>query len=94
MGRCLPRSSFTLCGFMASSAAHEPFYTAMPYLPLAIYAARRYAAGGQLTWQACMALAIGVQLTIGHFQIQSWTLALALTAGGCSPCRPAARCIG
>ena len=74
--------SFTLCGFMASSAAHEPFYTAIPYLPLAIYAARRYAADGQLTWQAGLALAIGAQLTIGHFQIQCWTLAVALTAGG------------
>ena len=83
--------SFTLCGFMASSAAHEPFYTAMPYLPLAIYAARRYAAGGRLTWQAGLALAIGVQLTIGHFQIQCWTLGLALTAGGFAPChRPPA----
>jgi hypothetical protein len=89
--------SFTLCGFMASSAAHEPIYTAIPYLPLVIYAACRYAASGQLAWQAGLALAVGVQLTIGHFQIQSWTLALAAVVGSLralSAGRPLQRVVG
>ena len=33
-GAAISSVSFTLCGFMAAHACHEPFYCLMPYLPL------------------------------------------------------------
>ena len=38
--------SFSLCGFQAVHATHEPFYTLMPYLPLALWLAGRYRRDG------------------------------------------------
>ena len=70
--------SFTLCGFQAVHAVHEPFYHVMPYLPLCLLLADRYAATGRPVWLAGLALAWGVQITLGHFQIQMWTGGLAL----------------
>ena len=73
---------FALCGFQAVHAVHEPFYHLMPYLPLCLLLADRYATTGRLAWLAGLALAWGVQITLGHFQIQMWTAGLVLVAGG------------
>ena len=43
---------FSLCGFQAVHTVHEPFYTLMPYVPLCLLLAHRYAATGELTWLA------------------------------------------
>jgi hypothetical protein len=80
-GAAIAALSFTLCGFQAVHAVHEPFYHVMPYLPLCLLLADRYAATGRLPWLAGLALAWGIQITLGHFQIQMWTGGLALLAG-------------
>lgn len=81
-GSALAAISFSLCGFQAIHAVHEPFYHLMPYLPLCLLLADRYAVTGRWLWLAGLALAWGVQLTLGHFQIQMWTGGLTLLAGG------------
>jgi hypothetical protein len=81
-GSALAAVSFGLCGFQAVHVVHEPFYHAMPYLPLCLLLADRYAASGRLPWLAGLALAWGTQLLLGHFQIQAWTGGLVLVAGG------------
>ena len=53
----------------------------MPYLPLCLLLADRYAATGRLAWLAGLAMAWGTQVTLGHFQIQMWTAGLVLLAG-------------
>ncbi len=70
-GGALAALSFTLCGFQEIHATHEPFYNLMPYLPLALLLADLYAASGRAVWLAALALTLGVQWTLGHFQIQS-----------------------
>ena len=81
-GSALAALSFSLCGFQAVHAVHEPFYTLMPYVPLCLLLGDRYAATGRLVWLAALALAWGVQIIIGHFQIQAWTAGLVLLTGG------------
>jgi hypothetical protein len=81
-GSALAAAGFALCGFQAVHAVHEPFYHAMPYLPLCLLLANRYAATGRPAWLAALALAWGTQITLGHFQIQMWTGGLALLVGG------------
>jgi len=81
-GSWLAAVSFSLCGFQAVHAAHEPFYHSMPYLPLSLLLAHRYVTTGRLVWLAGLALAWGVQITVGHFQIQMWTGGLVLVTGG------------
>jgi hypothetical protein len=73
---------FSLCGFQAVHAVHEPFYCLMPLLPLCLILADRYAATGRIAWLAGLAIAWGAQVTLGHFQIQMWTAGLVLLAGG------------
>ena len=80
-GSALAAVSFSLCGFQAVHAPHEPFYHLMPYVPLCLYLADRYAVTGRLVFLAGLAIAWGVQLTLGHFQIQMWTGGLVLVAG-------------
>jgi hypothetical protein len=77
-GGALSALSFTLCGFQASHAVHEPFYNLLPYLPLSLMLAERYLADGRLVWLAGLALALGTQVTLGHFQIQMWTFGLVI----------------
>ena len=72
-GSAMAAVGFALCGFQAVHAAHEPFYHLMPYLPLCLLLADRYAATGRLAWLAGLAMAWGAQITLGHFQIQMWT---------------------
>ncbi len=88
-GAALASVSFSLCGFQAIHDVHEPFYCALPYLPLCLLLADRYAATGRFAWLAGLALAWGTQLTLGHFQIQMWTAGLVLLAGGARALRDA-----
>src|SRR5205823_7696759 len=81
-GAAMAAVGFALCGFQAVHAVHEPFYHVMPYLPLCLFLADRYAATGRPAWLAGLALAWGAQITLGHFQIQMWTGGLVLLAGG------------
>jgi hypothetical protein len=80
-GSVLAAVSFTLCGFQALHVVHEPFYHAMPYLPLCLLMAEQYLITGRLEWLAGLALAWGIQITVGHFQIQMWTALLVLVVG-------------
>jgi hypothetical protein len=80
-GAALSGVSFTLCGFSAIHASHEVFYHALAWLPWALYFADRYAVGGQVADLAALALILGLQWTVGHFQIQTWTAALVVLAG-------------
>ena len=80
-GAALAGVSFALCGFQAIHSGHEPFYHAMPYLPLCLLLADRFAAGGRWGWLAGLALAWGAQWTLGHFQTQFWTGVLVLGLG-------------
>jgi hypothetical protein len=80
-GSSLAAISFTLCGFQAVHAVHEPFYHLMPYVPLCLLLADRYVVTGKWLWLAGLALAWGAQITLGHFQIQMWTGGLALFTG-------------
>jgi len=72
---------FSLCGFQAIHAVHEPFYTLMPYMPLCLLLGDWFVTTGQFRWLALLALAWGAQVTIGHFQIQMWTAGLVLVTG-------------
>ena len=80
-GSALSALTFTLCGFQAIHSVHEPFYMALPFLPLCLLLADRYAVTGRLGWLALLALSWGAQLTLGHFQIQLWTGGLVLATG-------------
>ena len=51
-GGALAAVAFTLCGFQAIHATHEPLYSLMPYLPLALLLADLYTATGRLVWLA------------------------------------------
>jgi hypothetical protein len=81
-GSSLAAAGFALCGFQAVHAVHEPFYHLMPYLPLCLILADRYAVTGRPAWLAGLAIAWGIQVTLGHFQIQMWTAGLVLLTGG------------
>jgi len=75
-GSALGAVAFTLCGFQTIHSSHEPFYSLMPYLPLALALAQRFLATGRALWLALLALVLGLQWTLGHFQIQMWTSGL------------------
>lgn len=81
-GRCLAAVAFTFCGFQAIHSSHEPFYHILPYMILTLIAADRLAVTGALVWAPLVALAWGAELTLGHYQIQMWTAALAVFTGG------------
>lgn len=80
-GSSLASVSFSLCGFQASHSCHEPFYHALPFMPLTLMLAERYMAVGGLGRLALLALLLGAQITLGHFQIQMWTLGLVVLTG-------------
>jgi len=81
-GASLAGVAFTLCGFQAVQSSHEWAYHTLAYLPLCLALADRHAATGRASWLAGLALAWGVQLTLGHFQVAMWTAALVLATGG------------
>ncbi len=80
-GAALAALAFTFCGFQAIHSSHEPFYCLMPYLPLALGIAERFMASGRPAWFMILPLVLGMQWTLGHFQIQTWTAALVLLTG-------------
>jgi Bacterial membrane protein YfhO len=80
-GSALSGVAFSLCGFQAIHSSHEPFYCLMPYLPLALLLAESYMASGRVFWLALLASCLGVQWTLGHFQIQAWTNGLVVFFG-------------
>jgi hypothetical protein len=80
-GSALAALAFTLCGFQAVHAVHEPFYHVLPFLPLALLLTERFLATGRLLWLASLALVLGVQWMLGHFQIQVWTNGLVIVFG-------------
>ncbi|MFO0950982.1 MAG: hypothetical protein U0835_07490 [Isosphaeraceae bacterium] len=82
-GSALAGMSLALSGFQASHCCHEPFYTELPYLPLALWLAEKYLAEGGVARLAWLALALGAQITLGHFQIQMWTWGLVLLTALC-----------
>jgi hypothetical protein len=80
-GSALAACSFSLCGFFTIHSSHEPFYQLMPYLPLALALAERFMATGKAAWLVLVSLALGLQWTLGHFQIQTWTTGLVVLTG-------------
>jgi hypothetical protein len=72
-GAALGAVAFTFCGFQAIHSSHEPFYCLMPYLPLALGIAERFVATGRTAWLLALPPVLGLQWTLGHFQIQTWT---------------------
>lgn len=80
-GAALSALAFTFCGFQAIHSSHEPFYCLMPYLPLALGLAERLMATGRLAWLAALPAVLGLQWTLGHFQIQTWTGGLVVLVG-------------
>jgi hypothetical protein len=80
-GSAMAAVAFTLCGFQTIHSSHEPFYCVMPYLPLALAITERYAADGRFFWLTILALVLGAQWTLGHFQIQAWTGGLVILTG-------------
>ena len=81
-GAALAALAFPFCGFLTVHSSHEWAYQTLPFLPLALLAADLYAATGRLRWLAALAVAWGVQVTLGHFQVQMWTGGLAILTGG------------
>jgi hypothetical protein len=82
-GSSLAGVGFTLGGFQAAHAMHEPFYCTMPYLPFCLFLAERFLASGKPGWLASLALSWGFQVFLGHFQIQLWTAGLATLTALC-----------
>jgi len=82
-GAALAALVFTLCGAQAIHSSHEPLYTALPFLPIALHVSERYLATGRVTALGLLALIWAAQLTVGHFQIQLWTAALVLATALC-----------
>ncbi len=80
-GAAISAASFTLCGFQAIQSSHEWAYHTLAFLPLILLLVDRYVATGRLGWLAGLAMAWGGQLTLGHFQVQSWTGGLVLLTG-------------
>jgi hypothetical protein len=80
-GAALAALAFTFCGFQAIHSSHEPFYCLMPYLPLALGIAERFMASGRAGWFVVLPVVLGLQWTLGHFQIQTWTGGLAILTG-------------
>ncbi len=80
-GSALGAVAFTLCGFQTIHSSHEPFYCLMPYLPLALAIAERFLASGRVLWLVLLALVLGLQWSLGHFQIQMWTSGLVVLFG-------------
>ncbi len=80
-GAAIAAIGFTFCGFQAIHSTHEPFYHALPYLALALLLAEWYLSTGRILGIILLAIVWGVQLTLGHFQLQMWTAALVLLLG-------------
>jgi hypothetical protein len=80
-GSALAAIAFALCGFQAIHSSHEWSYHAIAYLPLALGIAERFMVTGRSIWLAALPLTLGLQWTVGHFQIQMWTSGLVVLTG-------------
>lgn len=80
-GAAIAAVAFTLCGFQMSHSCHEPFYSALPFLPLALALAEQFLTTGRPVVLGALAVSLGVQITLGHFQIPTWTLGLVVLTG-------------
>jgi hypothetical protein len=80
-GASLAAVAFPFCGFLTIHSSHEWAYQTVAYLPLCLLAADRYAGTGRAGWLALLAILWGIQLALGHFQVQMWTGGLALGLG-------------
>ena len=80
-GSALAALAFPFCGFLTIHSSHEWAYQNLAYLPICLLASDRYAQSGKLGWLAGLALLWGIQITLGHFQVQMWTGGLALGLG-------------
>ncbi len=73
--------AFTFCGFQTIHSSHEWAYHTLAYLPICLLLIDRFASTGELRWLGWFGLAWGAQITLGHFQVQFWTGALAAFTG-------------
>ena len=80
-GSALAALAYPFCGFLTVHSSHEWAYQNLAYLPICLLASDRYAQSGKLGWLAGLALLWGVQITLGHFQVQMWTAGLSLVLG-------------
>lgn len=80
-GAGLAAVGFCLCGFQAIHSSHEPFYHALAYLPLCLLLAEWVMAEGRFLAIVLLAMVFAAQLSVGHFQIQSWTAELVVLTG-------------
>jgi hypothetical protein len=81
-GAALAAVAFTLCGFQAVHAIHEPFYHILPYLVFSLFIVERFVASGNIGWLGLLAIVFGAELTLGHFQLQAITAILVVFVGG------------
>jgi Bacterial membrane protein YfhO len=96
-GAALAGVAFPFCGFLTIQSSHEWAYQTLAYLPLCLLAADGYAKSGRWGWLGVLALLWGMQITIGHFQVQMWTGVLAFVTGGWrifADRRPVSRLLG
>jgi len=80
-GAGLAAVCFCLCGFQSIHSSHEWSYHALAYLPLCLLFAEWFMAKGNFLAIALLAMAFGAQLSVGHFQVQSWTAGLVVLTG-------------
>jgi hypothetical protein len=80
-GAALAALSFGFCGFQSIHSSHEWAYHALPFLPLCLVLADWYLAEGKPAVAVLLALAYALQISVGHFQVQSWTAGLVVLTG-------------
>ena len=80
-GAALAALAFTFCGFQAIHSSHEPFYLPGRTCRCAPASPSGSWRPGGSAWLVALALASGVHLTLGHFQIQTWTGGLVVLTG-------------
>ncbi len=90
-GAALAALSFGFCGFQAIHSSHETIYHALAYLPVCLYLADRFLEEGRPGVLVALAVAYAMQLSVGHFQVQSWTAGLVALIGLCRLARPPRR---
>lgn len=80
-GASLASISFTLCGFLAIHASHEVFTLALAWTPLALASTEQFAQSGRARWWFALVVVLTLQLLVGHFQMQFYTIALVALTG-------------
>jgi len=80
-GSAVSALAFGFCGFQSIHSSHEVFYHALAFLPVCLYLAEWFLDEGRPSTLAWLAVVYGLQLSLGHFQIQSWTAGLVAFSG-------------